>query len=964
MSILNFSWTEIPQFISAFVILMSVYHSILYAVISETKKISASKVWNNIENGNYLGIILTLGTGLLLYNLYAIYTGPKIFLIAIAAFDFLCHVLVILTTYYLVIPILKTIDILKNRYLIGYALFPLVMYTIFQSLINLSFPPINFQISYPYLVFSVIVIFYFIYLILVISKSYSKIGFVHKPFLLGGAGGIFYFLSVALIFLILFNFKQGIRNMLYYYVFIYSFLFVHTILYFLRFVIDYPSLLQSKWKLLMPFDPVKVTYSITLAFLATSLFFTVKESPNFSLYQNVPYSALIATLFAISTAVALILTYIKIITQNSELSYWSYLKTGLFVHLIATFYVFSLTALLWSEIMLETKLIASMFWLLVFLFYLFYVLDLRTVIKDLDIPISYNKLDIVRYFLSLYLVFFLIFFGISFVHGKNIALGAGLESSPTILFFIAVFLLTFTIYLSVTHKGLEELLKINVWSELSYIASFAAFIVVYFFYRSMDLQRFPLRDLFFVGYFATLMIEIVSIRTLGVESKYRKRKETIQDLLNYHTGAWLRADYLAQLWERVVDRHEALSEELARVRFNPAIRGFHLGRLDEDARITVAAAMLLEMYKLEDLQRITITGATSESIKDEIEEVLKDKILLLPEELRAQFREEKYYPRLFEKCINDLMEKVKTFVPQKEHEAIQRKLASSDEFFKGMSFGDKVVVQAPEISREEFLRNFKKYIGALEAEFPFQYTLLHDAVKVEISDVLRHYGFTVEEILDLVPTGLAPMDDATDGGLVKRTSTLLVAEETKKKNEILISFALQGLKDKDCVVYVTSKRSSEEILDPIALEDLTRLTVIDLYRDIYTPNSVKAILEDGNVTFIPPSATLFQHSIVEAIKRYPREAHKRIILDAYVDLLKYYGWGRLFEILQKQLSGLRKWNCTVIVTIDQDLVPPLELEEIKKRFDNIIALSGKGKQAVATIQKLHGGTPRRGVIPL
>ena len=525
---------DFPFFITLYLLVMSLYHATLYAVMKETKKRIHSKIWDSIVFGNYLGILLTISTSLLLYRFGQIGI-LHLYILVIIFFDILSHFLILLAVINLTLPILKTLNIIKKEYITVFTGFPVLVILLAGFFIKLPFPKSYIGVLFPYVILALMIIFYSIYLMKIVSEYYSKIGFVYKPFLIGSIGVFSFSISVLIIVFIILNFYNlELLNELYYYIFFYSVLSTITVLQFLRFVIDYPSALQSKWKAYMPFDLFKVALAMTLAFLSISIYFTVKETNNLEIYQNVPYIPLFLCLFIIFCAVALILSYTKIITENSELKYWSYLRAGLFIHLIATFYIFSLTALLWEDKTLKTKIIASMFWLLAFLFYLFYVLDLRTVIKDLGIQIAHDPLDIARYMISLYSIFFLIFLGISFSYNKNILLGSSLESYPVILFFIAVFLVAFTTYLSVTHKGLENLLKKNVWSEFSYMSSFAAFVVVYFLFNSMDVESFPLRGRSEEHTSELQSHSFISYAVFCLKKKKKKREKNA----SFYPGIW------------------------------------------------------------------------------------------------------------------------------------------------------------------------------------------------------------------------------------------------------------------------------------------------------------------------------------------------------------------------------------------------------------------------------------------
>jgi hypothetical protein len=223
----------------------------------------------------------------------------------------------------------------------------------------------------------------------------------------------------------------------------------------------------------MPFDLPKATATITLTFLAASLYFTAKEYPNFIIYQNILYILVAAFLLPFLLAVIFVFTYLKTISTRIKLRYWVYLKYGVYIHLTVTFYVFSLIFLSWNNATSITKLLCALFGLATFAFYMFFA-----------------GLDILRYTVSLSSWFFLIFFGISFTYGKTFAVfGFELVTYPIILFLIGFSLIALWAYLNTTHKRLKEIRKKVIWSNASYIAAFIAFLLVYLLYASSSFKH-------------------------------------------------------------------------------------------------------------------------------------------------------------------------------------------------------------------------------------------------------------------------------------------------------------------------------------------------------------------------------------------------------------------------------------------------------------------------------------------
>jgi len=959
---------EVPLFVHFFLLLNIFLLTVAIVMIQEVKRVSASNVWNDILIGDIFTMIDAFALGVILYK-YAVILSIDSSILIFSLYTYAVF-MVNIGEYFLIKPLLKEkINLLRIRYILLYVFILPAMYYIFTKVISFTEFP-SFQkviIIFLFILLFIFVIFSFLYNFLSLSKSYAPIGFVSKPFWWSSTGAFSLFIGSVLLF-----YKLDL-NLSYYYVLLYFIPVTLALSYYLRFAIEYPSLLEPKWKALMPFDLPKVATSITLAFLAVSFFFTAKAYQNFSIYQNMPYPLVPLFLLPIFFGIILTFTYLKTLSSKTKLKYWRYLKYGQYIHIAVTFYVLSLALLSWNDLARNTKLFCALFGLVAFAFYLCFALDLLTILKDQTIRPKFNRLDIVRDIVALSSTFSLILFGISFAYdGAFVFARVEFISYPVILFFIAFFLIAFGSYLSVTHKGFEEILGKNIWSELSYIFAFVTFILIYFIYTSLNahLQRFPYHNLAFIGYFAVLVIEIVSTKTLSEKFKYGKtRKEDIVRLLNFHAYGFLRTDYLEALWGKMLDQNVA-EDEVKNVGFDPSRRRFDLERIDEKTRLTVAVRMLLEMNKLPDVEKIRIQRGSLEETKAEIAGILKENILMLPEDLRSEFDESAYYPVLYERAINDLLIPLKTFIPFSEQRTIFERLQRREALFTGINFGvDEIQMkEEAKFSRDVFLKLFRLYIEAIEEQFPFKRFLLYELVRDEIKRELERYNIGVSEVLNIVPTGIEGMDKIMAGGLMKGSTTLLITEETKTKQKIIISFIEQGLVEGSFAIYATSKRPFHQMVGEILMdtEDLRNLLILDFYEDLYTEGRISELVEDENRIIVPLNKILYQRSIVKAIKSQPKEAPKIVIIDVYDEFSRYYSPGEIFMILQKQIEGLKRWNCTSVIVLDPQshLIKKEGVDNVKKHFENVMILSGEDKASSAFIEKLYHGTPSKHIIHL
>ena len=971
--------SEIPLFIHFFLLLNLFQFSVATAVIVEIKKELPSKIWNSVLTAIFFNILTALGLVTILNKQYPILTTS--ILILIALFYTIAVFMVITTVYLMARPLLKTrMNLMRRQYILLYILLPISTLYLFTRVISfIDFPCFqHFILLYIYLIFSVFFIFYFLYYFFGLSKSYFKKGFVAKPSFAAGIGAFLSFIcSIFLLYI-------SNPYLDYYYLLTWFIPIVFTLLYYFSLGIEYPALLNPKWKTYMPPDLVKVTAAATLVFLALSLFFTVMEHGNFyfiSLLENIPLPFFFLLVIPFS-AIILILTFTKALSLKTKLKYWNYTRYGLYVHTIATFYVLCLAFLSWGSSNSVEKFIFSVIFAFSFAFYLFYAFDFRKISEGVGIKPVFNKIVIVRYITSLYSLFFLILFSISFTCKKDIQIfgGVNLEAYPFFIFFVLSFLIAFIAYLSVSHKGFEELMRKNIWRGLSYVSSFSIALFVYFiFIFKADMQYFPLRDLFFIAYFAVLIIEIASIKSLIREKEVvkeeieevKKKKEDIVDILNSYANKFFRVDSLEDLWEKTLDRYVP-KDEITKIAFDPSKRKFHLEKTDEHTKLKIAVGMLLGMHKFPNIERITILKKSVEETKEEIMENLEEKVLMLPEDLRCAFDEDVYYPILYERVVNKLIKHLEAFIPFSDQEKIFHRLRRRDKQFECFSFeaeGEGIRMrEGARFSRVEFVNLFRFYLESMEEKFPFRRFLLYELVRDEIKEGLAPYDIPVSELIDIVPTGIEEMDETMAGGLAKGSSTLLITEETKTKHKVLLSFIEQGLREGNNVIYATSKRPAHQIMGELLVDfdELKNFMIIDLYENIYTEERVSDLVEEEHRIIVPLSKILFQRSIVKTIKSQPKEESKIVVIDVYDDFSRYYSPGEILELLNSQIEGLKRWNCTSIISIDpySYLIKKEGVEEVKKNFDNILILSGEDKAVSVFIEKLYHGTPSKHIIRL
>jgi KaiC/GvpD/RAD55 family RecA-like ATPase len=296
-------------------------------------------------------------------------------------------------------------------------------------------------------------------------------------------------------------------------------------------------------------------------------------------------------------------------------------------------------------------------------------------------------------------------------------------------------------------------------------------------------------------------------------------------------------------------------------------------------------------------------------------------------------------------------------------------LRKRDEVFACVDFEtDKIQVrEGTRFGRDKFLELFKLYLDAVGDKFPFKRCLLRGLVKEEIRTD-AHAPIAASEVFDIISTGTKELNLVMAGGLVKGSITLLITEETKAKQKILHALITRNLPEGMSIVYATSKRPYQQITGELLteLDSLDRVTMLDLYAPLYEEKGISELVEYDHRILVPLSKILFQRSFVKVIKTQPRNQPRLVIIDVYDDFAKYYQPDEIYKLLQTQVEGLKRWDCTTILVLDphSHLLKKVGVDEVKKNFENILVLAGAEKETVVQIEKLFHGTPGKRVVHL
>ncbi|MFV2041480.1 MAG: hypothetical protein ACC644_05755, partial [Candidatus Hydrothermarchaeales archaeon] len=394
---------------------------------------------------------------------------------------------------------------------------------------------------------------------------------------------------------------------------------------------------------------------------------------------------------------------------------------------------------------------------------------------------------------------------------------------------------------------------------------FILLFIIYLKLPSAALSQFPLFGVVFFGYFAILVADVYSTTTLRVK-EYAEKKD-IMDLLNHVAGHFFRTDVLEEMWDEVIDAYKGLDSELEKGRFYAPERTFDLSMVDEKAKSAAAVAMLFKMDAAANQGSVPVVPF-DDDVTAEIEKLLGEKLLLLPEELATDFAPGKYYTKLLESTFTRINDAIKPFLSLEDYSSLVKNLVAVDEFFKNIIFTEEGVRinLAAELGRKGFLKYLRLYIKGLGDTFPFNRMLLREAVQAEVKARLSLYGFTRADVLNVVPSGVKELDEVLYGGFIKGTSTLFLTEERRAKNDVLFMFISEGLKEGEPGIFATSRVSSKDLQDLFkrVTEAQENLSIIDLYLSTHTDNVVHIPIKKEGRHIISTSLIQVKQAVVAA----------------------------------------------------------------------------------------------------
>jgi len=161
---------------------------------------------------------------------------------------------------------------------------------------------------------------------------------------------------------------------------------------------------------------------------------------------------------------------------------------------------------------------------------------------------------------------------------------------------------------------------------------------------------------------------------------------------------------------------------------------------------------------------------------------------------------------------------------------------------------------------------------------------------------------------DKVSTGVENLDNISEGGFEKNSVNLLVGGSGSGKSIFAAQFLVEGIKRGENVLYVTFEEKKEEFFENMAeigwdfekSEREGKLVFLE-----YSPEKVRTMLEEGGGTI---ESTILSKKIT------------RVVIDSITSFeLLFNEDVEKRSVVLELFNMLRKWNCTSLLTYEQDL---------------------------------------------
>ena len=202
--------------------------------------------------------------------------------------------------------------------------------------------------------------------------------------------------------------------------------------------------------------------------------------------------------------------------------------------------------------------------------------------------------------------------------------------------------------------------------------------------------------------------------------------------------------------------------------------------------------------------------------------------------------------------------------------------------------------------------------------------------------------------IERISTGIKNFDKLIEGGFERNSTNLLVGGSGSGKTIFCVQFLLEGIKRGEKVLYITFEENKKDFYDNMRdfgwdLEKLEKEGKFIFLE--YTPEKVKTMLEEGGGT---------TESIVL------KEKISRIIIDSITSFeLLFDDDLEMREAALSLFKLLGKWNCTSLLTYEENPVPDKKSSRtLEFEADSITLLyflrTGKQRKRYIEVSKMRG----------
>lgn len=203
----------------------------------------------------------------------------------------------------------------------------------------------------------------------------------------------------------------------------------------------------------------------------------------------------------------------------------------------------------------------------------------------------------------------------------------------------------------------------------------------------------------------------------------------------------------------------------------------------------------------------------------------------------------------------------------------------------------------------------------------------------------------------MLKTGIPKLDRLVGGGLPVG-SCILVLGSPKEKRIFSLLFIKHGLKEGHNCVFVSTenniKKIEREIKTGLNFENIDerneRIRLIDCYSDKKNEPYIYSSLPEtmGHLNVV------ITQSLADLMNAKPR----RCVFNSISTLFACNEPEKVFEFIQSLKNGMKKFNATCILTLNEELQENKTIEKIKELVDVIVEIKSKNNRFLIRVPKI------------